>query len=136
MEEELKKPVDGSDVNTPRGESARAEVVRLRALLAASVAANAAPEAQTAITATVTRDFAGTTAVAAGSWRLCCAALSAAPPSSSPGASSSGVPPPKAFPGVGARDPPKLVSVKNCKTAPPTKNKLAYKLCINKCVYI
>ena len=30
---ELAKPVDASDVNTPRGESARAEVARLRAFM-------------------------------------------------------------------------------------------------------
>lgn len=34
VEEELKKPVDASDVATPRGESAKAEVTRLRTLLA------------------------------------------------------------------------------------------------------
>ena len=42
-EEELKKPLDASDVATPRGESAKAEVQRLRALLAAN--ASAAPPA-------------------------------------------------------------------------------------------
>ena len=35
VEAELQKPADGSDVNTPRGKSARAEVVRLRGLLKA-----------------------------------------------------------------------------------------------------
>ena len=39
---ELEKPADASDVNTPRGESAKAEVVRLRALLAASMEATEA----------------------------------------------------------------------------------------------
>ena len=35
--DELKKPLDASDVATPRGESALAEVRRLRQLLAVSV---------------------------------------------------------------------------------------------------
>jgi len=35
--DEVAKPVDGSDVNTPRGETAKAEVVRLRALLASKL---------------------------------------------------------------------------------------------------
>ena len=34
IQDELKKPLDASDVATPRGETAKAEVVRLRALLA------------------------------------------------------------------------------------------------------
>ena len=38
VEEELKKPVDASDVATPRGESAKAEVIRLRQLIAAQSA--------------------------------------------------------------------------------------------------
>ena len=33
LTDELAKPVDASDVATPRGETARAEVVRLRAML-------------------------------------------------------------------------------------------------------
>ena len=35
----MKKPIDASDVATPRGESAKAEVVRLRKLLADKKAA-------------------------------------------------------------------------------------------------
>ena len=34
LKEESQKPLDASDVATPRGESAKAEVVRLRALIA------------------------------------------------------------------------------------------------------
>lgn len=34
IQDELKKPLDASDVDTPRGETAKAEVVRLRALVA------------------------------------------------------------------------------------------------------
>ena len=33
MQEEMKKPLDASDVATPRGESAKAEVIRLRKLI-------------------------------------------------------------------------------------------------------
>ncbi|KAG9408963.1 hypothetical protein AC1031_020872 [Aphanomyces cochlioides] len=36
LAEETQLPLDGSDVNTPRGESAKQEVIRLRALLAAT----------------------------------------------------------------------------------------------------
>ena len=48
---ELEKPLDGADVNTPRGESARAEVVRLRALLKNAV--DASTTASTAATFSV-----------------------------------------------------------------------------------
>ena len=42
IEEEIQRPADASDVATPRGESAKREVVRLRALVQAQRAAEAA----------------------------------------------------------------------------------------------
>jgi hypothetical protein len=46
--DELKKPLDASDVATPRGESALAEVRRLRQLLAASISVDGELEVQKA----------------------------------------------------------------------------------------
>ena len=46
LKEETMKPLDASDVATPRGESAKAEVIRLRALIAENAKKTGAPAAQ------------------------------------------------------------------------------------------
>ena len=46
LKEETMKPLDASDVATPRGESAKAEVIRLRALIAENAKKTEAPAAQ------------------------------------------------------------------------------------------
>ena len=59
IEEEIQRPADASDVATPRGESAKREVVRLRALVQAQRAAEAAATGVGAATVTVVAGAAG-----------------------------------------------------------------------------
>ncbi|ETV91398.1 hypothetical protein H310_14067 [Aphanomyces invadans] len=49
LQVEAERPLDASDVNTPRGESAKQEVMRLRALLAESTKSYPPPQAATGL---------------------------------------------------------------------------------------